>query len=237
MRSTQGSSKYTSAVEFTGTSNTETINQLELSVDSAWTIGSVSVTIQLWNYALDRYATSGEDGYLSYTSSTSSNTDEMKNETISTNPASFMDASGHWTVRISGEKQGIEPFNFKCDWLGLEPTWYTKGITDWYGQFTVAEANSNIRRFDLSYYGYYTGSNVNQTMYLWNWDTSTWVGMGSVSYSTANTGQLQDFVVRADVTEYVDASGNIKVRILGERTGSSSFQCYADYLYLTVYSI
>lgn len=234
MKSTQGIGKYTSIVEFAGTSNTETMTQLEWNVDSAWTIGGVGVKIQLWNYALGRYATSGENGYLSYTSSSVAGIDETKTGTISTNPNDFKDSSGNWKVRITGEKQGIDQFNFKCDWIAFNSTWNTKQIIDWQSQFTIQEAESKVRRLDFSYYGYYTGSNVNQTLYLWNWDTSAWVEMGLQSYPTANVGKSQTFMVRTDVGKYIDASGNIKVRIQGERIGSSILQCGADYLSLTV---
>lgn len=70
-------SEYTSEVEFTGSSNTQSWTQVVWAINSAWTTSSVSVTLQLYNFTLGGYPTSG-NGYISYTSSATANTDETK---------------------------------------------------------------------------------------------------------------------------------------------------------------
>jgi hypothetical protein len=107
------SSQYTSEVEFTGSSNTKTWTQLVWSVDSSWTVNSVSVTIQLYNYQSGTYPSSG-DGYYSYTSS-SANIDETKTQTITMNPSYFRDASGNWKIKITGVQ--TSSFNCGIDWI------------------------------------------------------------------------------------------------------------------------
>ena len=114
-------SQYTAEVEFTGTSNIQEWAQIVWMVDSAWTAASVSVTLQLYNYATASYPTSG-DGYIAYTSSGTPDTDETKSQTITTNPANFRDASGNWKIKIKGVKSTTAQFDFKDDLIKYETT-------------------------------------------------------------------------------------------------------------------
>jgi len=108
--------EYTMEVEFSGTSNTYSWAQLDWTVDSAWTIDSVTVTLQLYNYTLNDYPTSG-NGYTAYTSSDTPNTDETKNQTITIAPIDFRNATGHWRMRVKGIKATNTQFDFKVDWV------------------------------------------------------------------------------------------------------------------------
>ena len=109
------SNEYTSEVEFTGSANTENWSQLNWTANTAWTVGSISVTIQLYNFTLGGYQPSG-DGYLAYTSSSTPNVDESKNQTIPADATDFRNATGHWRIKIRGIK--ITPlFDFKADWI------------------------------------------------------------------------------------------------------------------------
>ena len=110
------SDEYTSEVEFTGLSNMENWSQLNWTVDSAWTIGSVSVTLQLYNYTLDGYPASG-NGYMAYTSDGTPNTDETKSQTIDVNPAHFRNATGYWKMKVKGVKTTDTQFDSKVDWI------------------------------------------------------------------------------------------------------------------------
>jgi len=76
----------------------------------------VNVTLQLYNYTLDNYPTSG-DGYVAYTSNDTPNTDESKNQTINANPAHFRNATSHWKIKIIGVKATDTQFDFKVDWI------------------------------------------------------------------------------------------------------------------------
>jgi len=107
-------SEYMVEVEFTGSSNTGYWTQLIWTIDSAWTIGNVSVTLQLYNYALGAYPTSG-DGYIAYTSSATPNTDETKGQIITANSANFRDISGNWKFKIKGVKSTTSQFEAKID--------------------------------------------------------------------------------------------------------------------------
>ena len=108
--------EYTMEVEFTGSSNTEDWIQLNWTVDGAWTAGLVNVTIQLYNYTLNGYPTSG-NGYMAYTSDDTPNTDETKNQTITINPTHFRNATGYWKMKVKGVKATDTQFDFKADWI------------------------------------------------------------------------------------------------------------------------
>lgn len=108
-------------VEFTGSSNTYTWNQLEWTIDSAWTTGSVSVTLQLYNYSGGIYPASG-NGYIGYTSSATANTDETKSQTITVNPTHFRNTTGYWKMKIKGIKSTSASFDSKVDWVRFKPT-------------------------------------------------------------------------------------------------------------------
>ena len=122
------SDEYTLEVEFTGSSNTEDWGQLSWTVDSAWTVGSVNVTLQLYNYTLNCYPTSG-NGYIAYTSDDTPNTDEVKNQIITVNPTHFRNATGCWKMKVKGVKATDKQFDLKVDWVefkvGIEGTLFT----------------------------------------------------------------------------------------------------------------
>lgn len=113
------SDEYMVEVEFTGSSNTENWNQLNWTVDLAWTTSSVNVTLQLYNYILDEYPTSG-NGYMTYTSNITPDTEENKTQTINVNPAHFRNATGYWRMKIKGVKTIDTPFDLKADWIELK---------------------------------------------------------------------------------------------------------------------
>jgi hypothetical protein len=114
--------QHTVEVEFTGSSDTLDWTQLAWVVDSAWTTPSVTVTLQLYDYNLGQYPTSG-DGCISYTSSATSNTDETKSQTITTNPTNFRDGSGNWKIKVKGMKSTATQFDFKGDLIKFEATY------------------------------------------------------------------------------------------------------------------
>jgi hypothetical protein len=113
------SNEYTMEVEFTGSSNAYNWTQLVWTVDSAWTADLVNITLQLFNYTLNDYPTSG-NGYIAYTSADTPNTDETKNQTITANPTHFRNVTGYWKMKVKGIKATNTQFDFKVDWVELK---------------------------------------------------------------------------------------------------------------------
>jgi len=114
-------SEYTCEVEFTGKSDTQSWNRLTWTADSALTKGSANVTLQLYDYTLSSYPTIGE-GYIFYTSSATASTDETHNQTITTNPTDFRDATGTWRIKVKCVKATPEHFDLKLDLIAFETT-------------------------------------------------------------------------------------------------------------------
>ena len=80
--------QYTSEVEFFGSSNSYNWTWLNWTMDSSWTEESIQVTIQVYDFTLDDYPTSG-DGFFTYSSSIIPNIDENKYGLIQDNPINF----------------------------------------------------------------------------------------------------------------------------------------------------
>jgi len=107
-------SEYTVEVEISGYSDAGNWSKLVWNTDTSWTMDNVFVTLQLYDYLRGTYSTSG-DGYIAFQSSSVPNTDEMKTQTITANPAHFREDSGNWKMRIRGIKPATSPFSFKLD--------------------------------------------------------------------------------------------------------------------------
>jgi len=121
--------EYTVEVEFTGASNAQSWTKLDWTVDSAWTTGSVSVTLQLYNYATSSYPTSG-DGYVAYYSSTTPNTDETRSQTITMNTDDFRDGSGNWKIKVKGIKPNTtSSFLWLSDMVKFAPEGHDVAMT------------------------------------------------------------------------------------------------------------
>jgi hypothetical protein len=110
--------EFTTQVEFTGTSDLGNWTSLTWAIDSAWSAGNVTVTFQLFDYNLGAYPTSG-DGYLSHNSSAIPYTDEIKNQTIMTNPTRFQDGSGQWKIKATGVKISSTQVDMEADMIEL----------------------------------------------------------------------------------------------------------------------
>jgi hypothetical protein len=149
-------SEFTTEVEFTGSSNMYDWTQLVWIIDSCWTTGSVSVTLQLYNYILGAYPTNG-DGYIAHISSATPNTDEPKNQTIVTNPTHFRDASGNWKMSVKAVKPTNNQFDSKADWIEFNPavtgthfTFQNRGSLTSHLVSLWVNNSTNRQRYDIS---------------------------------------------------------------------------------------
>ena len=106
-------------VEFLGSSNIDNWSQLTWTVDSAWTTGSVNVTLQLYNYTLNDYSPSG-NGYVNYTSNSILDENETVDQIVTANPAHFRNATGHWKVKIKGVKAVDSQLELQVDLIKYE---------------------------------------------------------------------------------------------------------------------
>lgn len=148
-----GSGQCTASVEFIGSSSTADWSRLIWQTDSSWNIGQVNVTIQYYNFTLNAYSTSG-NGYANYISDATPNTDEAKTQTITSNPRQFKNSTGHWKVKITGEKATSTQYHMRVDWIEIKPTYDSAGLTIPYNGlqwFTIATATANGNSIPYAY--------------------------------------------------------------------------------------
>jgi hypothetical protein len=94
----------------------ENWTQLNWTTNTAWSVASVNVTVQLYNFTSGAYQTSGF-GYSAYTSSSTPNTDENSSQSTSVRTTDFRNATGYWKIKVKGVKAGSEQFDFKADMI------------------------------------------------------------------------------------------------------------------------
>jgi len=216
-------SEYTSEVEFTGSSNTQNWYQLIWTVDSAWTTSSVAATIQVYNYTLGGYPTSG-NGYTSYTSSASPNTDETKNQTVTTNPTHFRDASGNWKIKVKGIKSTVTQFDFKADWVEFKPSYYTEYTASTEFLFS-SMTESSPSQLNFTIVSEYDIASVSVTIQVWNYSSSSYVtsGEGYQTYSSSGVNETKLLSINTNPQWYT-SNGNAKIKITGVLTTTTQYQ-------------
>jgi hypothetical protein len=119
---------YTAEVEFTGTSNLQNWTRLAWLTDSSWDTSNVTVTIQLYNYTLLNYPSSG-NGYYTYVSSATAYTDETKSQTITSGATQFRSSTlpYYWKIKIKGVKTTSTQFQMRIDWIELQDSYTSTG--------------------------------------------------------------------------------------------------------------
>jgi len=228
-------SEFTVEVEFTGTSNTATWTQLVWTVDSCWTTANVNVTLQLYNYNSGSYPTSG-DGYISYTSSATPNTDETRTQTIITNSMDFRDGSGNWAIKVKGVKTTTTQFDFKVDWIEFKTTTADYYALDIAGAFII-----DISTYPLAYIQTieiqlgYRANDAGEKWYLkaYNWSSSTYSdsSFNSTAGHTPTTGwDYYTVNLTGEWRSYVRDSGTIYVKLMDEGADSNQTTIDIDFL-------
>jgi len=101
-------------------------------------------------------------------------------------------------------------------------------ITDWYGVFQVQNI-TDILRFTVKYEGRYSRS-VNQVLYLYNFNTNSWVQIDARSVSTTD---IPITSIQNAPANFVSSGGEIRVRVYAT-TSSKSFTCLGDFMQISV---
>jgi hypothetical protein len=216
-------SEYTSEVELSGSSNTESAwSQLVWTVDSAWTTGAVTVTLQLYNYTLGAYPTSG-NGFISYTSSATANTDETKTQTITANSSHFRDSSGNWKIKVKGVKTTTAQFDFKADWIEFKTAYYSEYTAS--TEFTFSNMPSTVPgQLNFTVVSEYSIANVSVTIQVWSYSASTYVtsGEGYLTYTSSGSNETKLLSININPQFYTQ-NGNAKIKITGVKSTTSQY--------------
>jgi hypothetical protein len=220
-------SEFTSEVELTGSSNIGVWTQLVWTVDSAWTAGSVTVAIQVYNYTSGSYPASG-NGYDSYTSSSAPNTDETRTQTITTNPTSLRVGSGNWKIKIKGVKTTTSQFDFRADWIEYKPTYYSEYTvsTEFLLSSIIEKTPSQLNFTVVSEYDV---ASVSVTIQAWNFTSSSYVtsGEGYQTYSSSGVNETKLLSINTNPQWYT-SNGNAKIKITGIGTTTTQYQQKAN---------
>jgi len=214
-------SEYRVEVELIGTSDTQDWQSLTWTVDSSFTTGDVNVTLQLYNYNTSQYPTSG-DGHISYISSSTPNTDETQNQTITVNPAHFRGSTGEWKIKMVGIKETTSQFDLKVDWVEFKVMSQGTYRLDVSGEFlldlsTYPFAYINSIEIQIRY-------RVNDSLENWFLKTYNWTsGQYSDAGFNSTTGhspttEFESYAVNlTDAWQsYVQNNGTIKIKFCDE---------------------
>jgi hypothetical protein len=230
--------EFTSEVEFTGSSNNYRWAQLVWTVDSAWTAASVTATIQLYNYNSASYSSSG-DGYVSYTSSATPNTDETRTQTITANPQNFRDAGGNWKIKIKGVKTTSTQFDFKADWIEYKTAYYSEYTAS--TEFIFSGITSDtLTLLVFRVVSQHDIAPVSVTIQVWSYNAGQYVtsGEGYLTYTssaTPSTDETTILAITANPSHYV-SSGSAKIKVTGVKATVTQFQQKANQIKLDTHS-
>ncbi len=191
--------EFTSEVEFTGTSNTESWTQLVWTIDNSFTTTGVTTTFQLYNYNTSSYPTSG-DGHMTDTIGTA---DVTKTQTITVNPTHFRNATGNWIIKVKGVKSTSTQFDWKGDLVKIEGTW---GVLAY-------KLNLRVKDWDLTDAipnAYFTMNNG--TDYVQVSDNNGWANYTGVSGTVTVKVQYFGFWVNGTFSVTMDSDETIDVQ-------------------------
>jgi len=222
------------SVEFGGTSDNLGWASLLWNATQAFSLPSVEVTIQLYNYSAGAYQTAGF-GYISYTSGPPFSYESFS-QTITVNPEDFRDSSGNWKLLITASKVGRQ-FYMLNDYILYSPTVISQQQIDAYFTFTGIGAGTI---FNMTYNAttLFTTGAVNVTFQIWDYSTSSWSTIYSVSYissPTPNTPERATISVTGDFWRYL-SSGESRLRVYAFKTQEDSFNFNADQIKLEIWA-
>jgi beta-lactamase superfamily II metal-dependent hydrolase len=104
-------------------------------------------------------------------------------------------------------------------------------FTDWYSSVTISQSPSTVTSLTVNYDGHYSRNGRTQTLYLYNWSTSSWIQIDSRS-----AGQTDVLITNTQTSpaNFISATGEIRLRVLASGGGNKSFTCSGDYVQFVV---
>jgi hypothetical protein len=187
----------------------------------------VTVTIQLYNYTAGAYPTSG-NGYVGYTSSSTANTDETKNQTVTTNPTHFRNGTGYWRVKIKGVKSTTTQFDFKADLVEFKPSHYSQFTVSTEFLFSSMTENTPTN-LNFTVVSEYSVASVSIMIQIWNYSSSSYAtsGEGYSSYTSSTSNETKVLSISTNPQNFT-SSGNAKIRVTGVFSTTSQYQQKAN---------
>jgi len=209
--------QFVSEVEFTGVSDAYNWARLAVSVDSRWTVGYVSVCIQVYDYQNSQYPDPGQ-AYSAYVSSGTADTDELHTINISDNPLYYTNSTGHWKVRIRGVRNtGVQPsqFDFEADHVEFKSTYYSEYTVATEFLFSFLTSNVPIQ-LNFTIVSQYSSIGVSVAVQAWNYSASAYATSGQASLQYISSGSDETVLLKIDVNpQFFVSAQSAKIRILG----------------------
>lgn len=203
-------STYAAEVEFIGTSNTaEDWLYLLWGLDIRADITNVNLTIQLYNYNLDTYPTSGS-GYMYFTNI--STTDTIYSQNITTYPEYFRDGTtGEFKIKVFAKRavDWNEGFTLYIDYMFYKPTYYNEYTAK--TMFIITDAVSeNVAKLVINFEVEHDTSITSFKLYLWDYTTSSWVNIYSssgslIADSVAITVSPENYIYGSEIKLLVES--------------------------------
>jgi flagellin-like protein len=221
---------HTISVEFGGTGDDRSWTSLLWNATQAFSLPSVSVTIQLYNYSAGAYQTSGF-GYISYTSGPAFSYESFS-QTNTVDPEDFRGPSGNWRLLVTATRVG-QQFYMLNDYILYSPTAVSQQQIDAYFTFTGIGAGTIIN-MTYSATTLFTASSVNVRFQIWDYSTSSWSTVYSVNYTSSlvpNTPETVSIIVTGDFWRYL-SSGESRLRVYALKSQPGTFNFNADQIKL-----
>jgi len=228
-------SKYTATVELYGMSSLQSWQNLTWTADSAFTAGDENVTLQMYNYNTNQYPTSG-DGFISYISSSTPNTDETKSQTIAADPTNFRNSTGGWKMKITGIKQTSTQFNLKTDWVEFKVMAQSSSTLDIDGVFTldmVTYPLANIKSIEVQLRYRATDSFEKWFLKAYNWTKGQYCDTGfNLTSGDSPTAQFKYYSVNMTNVwqSYVYDNGTVRIEFSDISPDSNQTAIDIDFL-------
>jgi len=222
-------SEFTSNIEFTGTSNTQSWDQLIWTVDSSFTVTGVTATFYLYNWNTNQYPSSG-DGYMTDTIGTS---DVTKTQTITTNPTYYRNSTGGWKMKIKGVKSPSSQFDWKADFVQYQFRQVNSASTE----FLFSNMTKNTpTQLNFTVVSEYNITSVSVTIQVWNYSSSPQAyvtsGEGYLTYTSTGTNVTKALSITTN-PQFYTSSGKTKIKVTGINSTTTQFQQKINQIKLT----
>jgi len=226
-------STYAVEVELAGSSSIQDWQSLTWTFDSAFTIGNVNVTLQLYNYNASQYPTMG-DGYISYISSSTSNTDEAKSQTISLNPTNFRSLAGEWRIKILAVKETISQFDLEVDWVEFKVTSQNSYTLDIRGEFILdlsifPLAYIHSIEIQILYRANDSLENWSLKAYNWTEEEYSYAGFNSTEHYPSTEFTYYEANLTSAWQSYVQSNGMIRAKFCDKEPDSNQTTIDIDF--------
>jgi hypothetical protein len=228
-------SEFTAGLELTGSSNMEDWQGLFWTLDNSFTAGIVNVTSQLYDFSVGQYPTSG-DGYMSYVSSATPNTDKRQSQSVFTSPTRFRDASSEWKLRIAAVKKADSPFDLKIDMAELTTNMQNSNRLDATGEFLLDLSTfplTSVQSIEIQTLYRASDSLENWFLEAYNWTKSDYDDAGFNSTVGNQPTSIFDYysVNLTDAWQsYVQTNGTMRVKLLDQGLDDNRTTVDIDFL-------